>query len=65
MVSTAEKDPRYVESGRRGAAVRWADPERRRAVSLRDLSIEQRAAVLALIAAAKAEADAAPPAGQG
>lgn len=51
MVSTAQKDPRRVESGRRGAVVRWADPDRRRTVSLRDLTAPQRAVVLALIAA--------------
>jgi hypothetical protein len=53
VVSTV-KDPVFVESGRRGARKRWADPAVRTTVRIDALSPEQRALVLALVAAAKA-----------
>ena len=56
MVS-AVKDPIYVESGRRGAERRWADPATRKVVRIDSLTIEQRAVVLALVAAAKKAPD--------
>ena len=50
---TAVKDPIYVESGRRGAERRWADPATRKIVRIDSLSPEERAVVLALVAAKK------------
>lgn len=44
------KDPRLVESGRRGAEKRWGPP---RVVRLHDLTAEQRRLVLALVEAAR------------
>jgi hypothetical protein len=52
-VVSATKDPVFVESGKRGAALRWADPAKRVAVRIDDLTLEQRSLVLALIEAAK------------
>jgi hypothetical protein len=48
----AERDPRFVESGRRGARKRYGEP---RVARLDSLSGPMRAIVLALIAAAKTE----------
>ena len=45
------KNPVFVESGRRGARVRWGPPRHAR---LDHLTPEQRALVLALIEAARA-----------
>jgi hypothetical protein len=45
------KDPRRVETGRRGMAVRWGRPENRRRAYLHNLTPDQRRAVLDLIAA--------------
>lgn len=59
MVSGA-KDPRFVESGRRGAAKRWADPARRRVVRLDTLDPSVANVIRALVAAdseAKKNAD--------
>jgi hypothetical protein len=53
FVVSATKDPVFVESGRRGAEKRWADPAKRVAVRIDDLTLEQRSLVLALIEAAK------------
>ena len=52
MVS-AVKDPIYVESGKRGAERRWADPATRKVVRIDSLTPEERAVVLALVAAKK------------
>jgi hypothetical protein len=46
----AERDPRFVESGRRGARLRYGPP---RVARLDSLAPAMRAVVLALIAAAK------------
>lgn len=48
---TAEKDPRLVEAGKRGARRRWGPP---RVVRLDALTPEQRDVVLALIEAQRA-----------
>lgn len=50
-----EKDPRFVESGRRGAETRWGGHSPR-VVRLDALSPEARRLVLALVAAARKEA---------
>ena len=52
MVSTATKDPRLVEAGRRGAARRWGDVGR--VVRLSELDSPVRLAVEALIRADRA-----------
>jgi hypothetical protein len=51
------KDPRFVESGRRGARKRWAqaDPSTRTSVRLDELTPDQRAVVLALVEAEKSK----------
>jgi hypothetical protein len=51
---TGEKDPRFVESGLRGARKRWAG-HNPRVVRLDSLTAEQRRLVMALIEAAKSE----------
>jgi hypothetical protein len=54
-VVTGNKDPIYVESGRRGAMKRWSDPAVRRSVRIDMLTPPQRRLVLALIDAARSE----------
>jgi hypothetical protein len=54
-VST-EKDPLKVKAGKAGAEVRWT-AERRTTVRLDALTSEQRAVVLALVAAARKSGD--------
>lgn len=44
------KDPRFVESGRRGATKRWSDPANRRVVRLSELEPEEADVVRALLA---------------
>jgi len=51
-VFASAKDPRFVESGRRGARRRWGE---QRIARLDELRPEARRLVLALIAAAKSE----------
>lgn len=53
MSVSEPKRRNYSEMGKRGMAVRWADPANRRTVRIADLSPEQRALVLALVNAAK------------
>jgi hypothetical protein len=53
FVVSVTKDPVFVESGRRGAEKRWADPGKRVAVRIDSLTIEQRALVMALVEAAR------------
>jgi hypothetical protein len=48
------KDAAKVRAGQIGSARRWGDPANRRVVRLDDLSVPQRAVVLALVDAAKA-----------
>lgn len=56
-MATTGKSPVFVEAGRRGAAKRWSDPDRRKVVRIDSLTTEQRALVLALVRAAKATDD--------
>lgn len=49
---TTEKRAVFVESGKRGARVRWGEP---RVVRLDDLSAPQRRIIVALLAAVRAE----------
>ena len=52
-VTVVRKDPARVEIGKRAMAKRWSDPAARKIVRIDSLTIEQRAVVLALVAAAK------------
>lgn len=45
------KNPLFVAAGRRGAEKRWSQPANRKIARLDDLTSEERAVVLALIAA--------------
>ena len=52
-VTVVRKDPARVEIGKRAMAKRWSDPAARKVVRIDSLTLEQRAVVLALVAAAK------------
>ena len=49
-MSVAEKNPVFVDAGKRGALKRWGEP---RVVKIADLSPETRRLVIALVEAAK------------
>jgi hypothetical protein len=59
LVTTVANRTVFADAGRRGAEKRWSDPANRKVVRIDALSNEERAIVLALIAAKKAADDAA------